>query len=144
MTARNIPFAYLSAFDGVSGVSSTTKPLRARLKTPRSAQILTLVNGVALSANGTTSSPARYPIEQQMDILIHASTGNAVDDALGAWAQRLGKMATLSVRTPDSRLYTAPAVLDQIEIVDEGNMTGTGDAWCIVTLIFQQMEAWNG
>lgn len=143
MTTRHIPFAYIHSFDGVSGVSSTTKPLRARLKTPRSAQILTLVNGVALSANGTTSSPARYPIEQQMDILIHASTGNAVDDALGAWAQRLGKMATLSVTTPDARVYTTTAMLDQIEIVDDGNMSGVGMSWCVVTLTFQQMVAWS-
>lgn len=144
MTTRNIPFAYIHSFDGVSALSGTIKPMSCRLKTGKAAKILTLVNGVAVNASGATPNKTRYPVEQQLDIMIYAASGNAVDDALAPWSERLGKQGALGVRTPDGRLYTAPAVLDQIEIVDEGNMTGTGDAWCIVTLIFQQMEAWNG
>lgn len=147
MATRYIAFGWLSAFDGQTVGTANVLPLRCRIRSGKAGRILTLVNGVAVNLDGTSGSQVRYPVEQELDVLIRGSSiasGSAVDDYLGNFATRIGKQATLQLHTPGARRYTAPAVLDGIEIVDEGMMWDSGKInWCIARLTFQQMEAWQ-
>ena len=147
MTTRHIAFGWLSSFDGQGAGTANVLPLRCRLRSGKAARVITLVNGVAVNIDGTSGSQVRYPVEQQLEVLIRGSSvasGSAVDDYLGNFATRIGKQATLQVHVPGARRYTAPAILDDIEIVDEGQMADDKKInWCIARLTFQQMEAWQ-
>lgn len=147
MATRHIAFGWLSSFDGQAVGTTNVLPLRCRINSGKASRILTLVNGVAVNLDGTSGSLVRYPVEQELEVLIRGSSvasGSAVDDYLGNFATRIGKQGTLQLHTPGVRRYTAPAVLDSIEIVDEGMMEDDKKInWCIARLTFQQMEAWQ-
>lgn len=146
--ATGFAYGYIDAFDGVSLNNATFRPMLCRLKSPRAARTITTVNGVAVNVDGTKKSPARYPVEQRLDVLVVGNGpggGVALDNAIQTLASRHGNQAALRLRVPSgSRTYTCQAVLDGLEIVNDGRMDdGTVNNWSIIAIYFQQMEAWS-
>lgn len=142
-----IAYAYIDQFDGVSLNTLNIRPQQCQLKSARAARIVTTVNGIAINIDGTKRSPARYPIDQRLDVIFTGSNpgdGVAMDNTMQTLATRHGKQGALRIRVPGGgRTYTAQAVLDWIEITADGIMTDTGVSWSIVALHFSQLEGWT-
>ena len=67
MTVSYLPYGYIDQFDGLNLRTSLVKPLLCRLKSPRTARILTLANGRAVNAASTTVKPI-FPIDQELEL----------------------------------------------------------------------------
>lgn len=138
-----LPFGYIDQFAGVSFNTANILPSRCRLRTPSSSRVITLANGKAFNA-GSSSLGAVWPVEQVLEIFIHGTTaggGVAVDTVLQTVAAKINNEGTLRVRVPSGgRVYNATAVLDYIEIVNEGRMDDSDVInWTLAALHFFQM-----
>lgn len=146
--ATALVYGYIDQFDGLALTTDFLKPLQCRLKSAKSARILTTFNGIAVNVDGTKGSRGRYPVEQRLDLLIAAKAtggGVALNNIMQTLAARRGRMGTLRVRVPADmpRYYTASAVLDYLEIVDDGDMADSGKNWSVIALYFQQLDDWT-
>ncbi len=146
--ATGFAYGYVDAFDSVSLNSTMFRPLLCRLKSASAARVITTFNGVAVNVDSGKKSPPRYPVEQRLDVLVVGTgpgNGVAIDNAIQAFATRHGRQAALRIRVPGgARTYTAQAVLDKIEIVNDGKMDdGTVNNWSVLAFYFQQLEDWS-
>lgn len=143
--ATALAYGYIDRFGSVSLSTANLRPIACRLKSAKSARIITTFNGVAVNVDANLNSAGRYPVEQRLDLLIAGNTpggGVAVDDILQTLAAMRGRQASLRIRVPSGgRTYTAPAVLDWLEIVDDGRMDDSGIVnLSRIALYFQQMD----
>ena len=147
MTVSYLPYGYIDQFDGLNLRTSSISPLVCRLKSPRTARLLLLANGRAMNVSGTAITPI-FPIEQELELLIHgaaAGDGVAVDTTLSAIMAKSGVQGVLRVRVPSGgRTWSAQAVLDYGEIVDDGQMDDSGVInLSIIRLYFKQLELFH-
>ncbi len=147
MATVYLPYGYIDQFDGVNLRTAVVMPLLCRLRGPRAARILTLGNGRALNASGSTPV-AGFPVTQEPEFLIRGTNpgdGATVNMVLDTIGSKYGRQGALRVHIPGSaRVLTAQAVLDYAEIVDDGQMDD-GDVvnWSIIRLYFQQLEMFH-
>ena len=139
------PFGSIDVFAGVDLNTANIKPLRCRLRAPSAARILTLANGQAFN-DGRMG--ATWPVEQVLEVIIHGNApggGLVVDNIFQLIATKQGTESTLRVRVPPgSRTYSAPAVLDYLEVSAEGNMSDDDSVnWVVLALHFSQIGNWT-
>ena len=142
-----LPYGYIDMFAGVSFRTANIKPMRCRLRNPATARLITLASGQAFNA-GAPALSAVYPVEQVLTVFIGATQsgdGLLVDSLLQAIAANQGTEDTLRVRVPGgAKNYRATAVLDYLEIDNEGQMADSDVInWVLVTLHFSQMSDWT-
>lgn len=147
MTVSYLPYGYIDQFDGLNLRTSLVKPLLCRLKSPRTAWILTLANGRAVNAASTTVKPI-FPIDQELELLIHGTgpgDGGMIDSLLSDIMSKSGVQGALRVRVPSgARTWSAQAIFDYGEIVDDGQMDDSEVVnWAIVRLYFKQLELFH-
>lgn len=147
MTVSYLPYGYIDQFDGLNLRTSLILPMLCRLKSPRTARILTLANGRAVNAASTTIRPI-FPIDQELELLVHgptAGSGDSVDSLLSGIMSKSGVQGLLRVRVPSGvRTWSAQAIFDYGEIVDDGQMDDSGVVnWSIIRLYFKQLELFH-
>lgn len=138
-----LPYGYIDQFAGVSFNTANIKPMRCRLRTPSSARVITLANGRAFNA-GAPALSGIYPVEQVLDVLLMGNApggGLVLDTIVQTIAAKQGQEATLRVRVPaGGRFYSTTAILDYIEIVNEGQMNDSDVInWSVLSLHFFQL-----
>ena len=139
-------WGYIDRFNGVTFESTYyLKALRCRLKSPKTARVLTLVNGTALNFDAGGTAPKQFPVEQQLEILLH-SANVGLTEGLAATLQVImaeqGKQGTLRVRVPGGGTYSCTAILDWAEITEDGYMGSDLKNWSLLVLYFQQLTEW--
>lgn len=147
MTVSYLPYGYIDQFDGLNLRTSLVLPLLCRLKSPRTARILTLANGRAINAAASTVKPI-FPVDQELELLIHGQTagsGATVDSLFSSIMAKSGVQGVLRVRVPSgARTWAAQAIFDYGEIVDDGQMDDSGVVnWSIIRLYFKQLELFH-
>lgn len=143
MTDRNILHAYINSFDGVSLAGNYIMPILCPIRSGTGSRVITLANGVAYNANGTSRGIARYPIEQEFTFLIRGASGTFVDGLLYNIDTRLFKQGSLRCYVPDGSTYKCEAVLDEIEKRGSGIMADNYASWDVYVLRFLQLNIWS-
>lgn len=142
-----LPYGYIDMFAAVGFNTPSIKPMRCRLRSPATARIVSLASGQAFNA-GNPGLSGVWPVEQVLTVLIRApqpGDGLLVDTTLQTIAAKQGTEGTLRVRVPGgNKNYSAPAVLDFVEIENEGRMDDNDVInWVLVALHFSQMNNWT-
>lgn len=147
MANAYLPYGYIYQFGNYDFAVPGIMPLACRLKSPRTARILTLANGRALNQAPNSVHPT-FPIDQELEILIHGNApgmGNTLNATLLAITDQTGQQEELRVRVPNSvRVFKAQAVLDYCEFTEDGQMDDSGVVnWSIVRFYFKQLELFH-